>query len=200
MASKFEQYRDFNPKQMGKKKGWCLANCREGYGIHTGKYSSAKADMLAQKKNGTLHAYNTLPKNVAVPVYIDTSSQYEHVEVCDKGVWYSDGKKVSAPKASTVFGWGELCDGVRVVKAVSAGFLPTRGWWQMGDNDERIGKLSAFMYKNFPKYTSKKAVGNYFGKYLRSSIVQFQKRTNLNPDGYVGEQTYNKLKKFGFKA
>lgn len=200
MSTKFEQYRDFNIKKMGKRKGWCLANVSAGFGIKTGKYPSAKADMLAQKKGGTLHPFNTLPKNVAVPVYIDTASQYEHVEVCDKGVWYSDGKKVSAPKASAVFGWGELCDGVRVVKAVSAGFLPSKGWWGLGDKDERIGKLATFMYKNFPKYTSKKALGNYFGKNLKSSIVQFQKRTNLYPDGNVGELTYNKLKTFGFKG
>lgn len=200
MTTKFEQYRNFNPKKMGTKKGWCLANADAGFGIKTAKYASAKADMLAQKKNGTLHPYSTLPKNVAVPVYIDTTSQYEHIEVCDKGVWYSDGKKVSAPKASTVFGWGELCDGVRVVKAVSAGFLPTRGWWEEGDKDERIGKLASFMYKTFPKYTSKKALGDYFGKYLKKSITEFQKRTNLYPDGCVGEQTYDKLKKYGFKG
>ena len=198
--TKFEQYRNFNIKSMGKLKGYCLQNCRKGFGINTGKYASAKADMLAQKKNGTLHPFDTLPKNVAVPVYINTSSKYEHVEVCDKGVWYSDGKKVSAPKASTVFGWGELCDGVRVVKAVSAGFLPTRGWWQEGDKDERIGKLASFMRKEFPAYTSRKALGDYFGKYLKKSIVQFQKNCGLYPDGCVGEKTYNKLKKYGFKG
>lgn len=198
--TKFEQYRNFNIKSMGKLKGYCLQNCRQGFGIKTGKYVSAKADMLAQKKNGTLHPYSTLPKNVAVPVYIDTSSKYEHVEVCDKGVWYSDGKKVSAPKASTVFGWGELCDGVRVVKAVSAGFLPTRGWWEEGDKDERIGRLASFMRKTFPAYTSKKALSDTFNKYLKKSITEFQKRTGLYPDGCVGEKTYNKLKKYGFKG
>ncbi len=200
MATSYEQVLKFDPKKMGKKSGWCLQNCRLGFGIKTGFYSSAKADMLAQKKANTLHPFNTLPKNVAVPVYIDTSSSYEHVMVCDKGTWYSDGKKVSAPKASTVFGWGELCDHVRVVKGVSAGFLPTRGWWEEGDNDARIGKLSAFMYKTFPKYTNKKAVGNYFGKYLKRSVLEFQKRCGLYQDGCVGAKTYAKLKKFGFKA
>lgn len=198
--AKYEQVLTFNPSKMGKVKGYCEQNARQGFGIRTGHFPSAKADMLAQKKNGTLHPFNTLPKNVAVPVYIDTSSKYEHVEVYDKGIWWSDGKKVNGPKASTVFGWGEFCDNVRVVKVASAKFLPTRGWWQEGDNDERIGKLASFMYKNFPKYTSKKALGNYFGKFLRSSIVQFQKRTGIYPDGCVGEKTYAKLKQYGFKG
>lgn len=200
MATSFEQVRNFSPKKMGRKPKWCLQNAREGFGIYTGHFSSAKADMLAQKKNGTLHPFNTLPKNVAVPVYLDTTAKAEHVEVYDKGVWYSDGKKVSAPKASTVFGWGECCDNVRVVKPVSAGFLPTKGWWQYGDKDARIGKLASFMRKEFPSYTSKKALGDYFGKYLKKSITEFQKRTGLYPDGCVGAKTYAKLKKFGFKA
>lgn len=196
----YEQVLDFEPKRMGKVKGYCEQNARQGFGIKTGHYASAKADMLAQKKAGTLHPFNTLPKNVAVPVYIDTPSKYEHVKVSDKGVWWEDGKKSSAPKASEVFGWGELCDNVRVVKVASAGFLPTRGWWQEGDKDARIGKLATFMRANFPAYTSKKALGNYFGPYLKKSITQFQKRTNLYPDGCVGAKTYAKLKKYGFKG
>ncbi len=200
MATNYEQVLNFSPSRMGKKKGWCLQNCREGFGINTGYYSSAKADMLAQKKAGTLHPFNTLPKNVAVPVYLDTTSANEHVEVCDKGVWYSDGKKVKAPAAAQVFGWGELCDHVRVVKVASSTFLPSRGWWQEGDKDPRIGKLADFMYKNFPKYTSKKALGNYFGPNLRRSIVELQRRCGLYPDGCVGAKTYAKLKNYGFKA
>ena len=113
----YTQVRSFNPAKMGNKAGWCLQNARLGFGINTGKFPSAKADCDSQRANGTLHPLDTLPSNCAVPVYLDTSSPYEHVEVCVNGkTWYSDGRKVNAPAKSSVFGWGELCDGVRVVQ------------------------------------------------------------------------------------
>lgn len=111
------QVRKFNLSQMGTREGWCLMNTRLGFGIKTGKFASAKADMESQRANGTLHPLATIPKNCTVPVYLNTSSPSEHVEVCVNGkTWYSDGKKVNPPAKSIVFGWGELCDGVRVVK------------------------------------------------------------------------------------
>ena len=196
----WQQVKTFNPKNMGTQKGWCLLNCKLGFGIKTSKFASAKADMEYQKAHGTLHPFDSLPSNVSVPVYLDTTSKYEHVEVCDKGVWYSDGKKVSKPNVKYVFGWGECCDGARVVKWVEAkkGFLPAKGYWCYGDRDERIGKMAEFMYKTFPAYTNKKALGNYFGNYLKSSIKEFQRRTGLEPDGMVGKKTYAMLKKYGF--
>lgn len=113
----YTQVKSFNPAKMGTRAGWCLQNARLGFGINNGKFPSAKADCDSQRANGTLHPLSTLPTNCAVPVYIDTTSPYEHVEVCVNGkTWYSDGKKVNAPAKASVFGWGELCDGVRVVK------------------------------------------------------------------------------------
>lgn len=112
----WQQVKQFNIKRMGKRPDWCLQNCREGFGITTGHFPSAKADLESQIKNGTLHSIKTLPSNCAVPVYLDTASRYEHVEVADHGVWYSDGVKVKP--TTNVYGWGELCDGVRVVKWV----------------------------------------------------------------------------------
>ena len=117
----YVQVRSFNPYKMGKLDGWCLANTRLAFGINTGKFASAKADMESQRANGTLHPVSTLPDNCAVPVYINTLSPYEHVEVCVNGkTWYSDGKVVKAPAKGTIFGWGELCDGTRVVKLETA--------------------------------------------------------------------------------
>ncbi len=113
----YVQVRSFNPDKMGKRSGWCLMNTRLAFGINTGKFASAKADMESQRANGTLHPISTLPTNCSVPVYINTVSPYEHVEVCVNGkTWYSDGKVVKAPAKGTIFGWGELCDGTRVVK------------------------------------------------------------------------------------
>ena len=111
------QVRAFNPSKMGKRDGWCLANADSGFGITKGTFPSAKADCDSQRANGTLHPLSTLPTNCTVPVYIDTASPYEHIEVCVNGkTWYSDGRIVKAPASATVFGWGELCDGVRIVK------------------------------------------------------------------------------------
>lgn len=117
----YVQVKTFNPSKMGKRDGWCLMNTRLGFGIPNGKFPSAKADMESQRANGTLHPISTLPTNCAVPVYLNTTSPYEHVEVCVNGkTWYSDGKIVKAPAKSSIFGWGELCDGVRVVKVQAA--------------------------------------------------------------------------------
>lgn len=112
----WQQVKQFNINQMGRKADWCLQNCRLGFGIKTGHFGSAKEDLDSQQKNKTIHNINTLPKNCAVPVYVDTSSPYEHVVVVDHGIWYSDGVKIKP--ISNVYGWGEYCDGVRVVKWV----------------------------------------------------------------------------------
>lgn len=55
------------------------------------------------------------------------------------------------------------------------------------------------MYKTFPLYTSKKALGNTYGDYLIAAVKEFQKRTDLTADGYSGEKTLKKLESFGFK-
>lgn len=112
----WQQVRSFNINNMGTRKGWCLMNARLGFGIKSGTFDSAKADMLSQKANGTLHPM-PCPSNVAVPVYVDSISVFEHIMVFDKGVFYSDGKKVAQPVH--IFGWGELCDGVRVVQRIA---------------------------------------------------------------------------------
>ena len=139
----------FNLSKMGTKKGYCLQNDRLAFGITKGTFASAKADMESQKKNGTLH-YDNPPTNVAVPVYVDSTSVYEHVVICDHGTYYSDGKKVSKP--AKTFGWGELCDGVRVVKWVEDGKKSNEeiareviaGKW--GNGDDRKNRLTQAGY------------------------------------------------------
>ena len=116
----WEQVKKFNPTKMGRAVGMCLMNCRLGFGINKGTNPSAKADMEFNKKKGAFHDMKSLPKNVAVPVYMDTSSVYEHIIVCDKGTYYTDGRKLTSTKGLKFFGWGEYCDAVRVVKKVEA--------------------------------------------------------------------------------
>lgn len=114
----WKQIVPFNLSKMGTTKNMCLSNVREAYGIPP-KYADAKAAMLANKNAGTLHDISTLPNNVAVPVFVDSPSIYEHVEVSDKGVFYSDGKKLSNPMAQKFFGWGETLNDVRIVEYVA---------------------------------------------------------------------------------
>ena len=111
----YKQTRNFDIKKMGTRIGYCLANVRQGFGIAP-KYASAKDDMLANKAAGTLHDISTLPTNVAVPVYLDTSSPYEHIIVADHGTLYSDGKRLTSLAGFKVFGWGESVNGARVVE------------------------------------------------------------------------------------
>jgi len=80
----------------------------------------------------------------------------------------------------------------------STGFLPSKGYFGVGDNHENVRKIAAFMYKVFPAYTDSRCISNIFNNYLQSSIKEFQKRTNLEADGYVGPLTLAKLKEFGF--
>ena len=194
----YEQIKQFYPKEMGKQKGWCLKNARLGFRIYTGKYASAKSAYEAAKRNGTLRAMVDLPSNISVPVYQTTTSKYGHVIVYHQGTYYSDGSVVKNPKG--LLGWDVNMDGVQVVKFTTRNnFLPEKGYWCEGDNDPRIGDLALFMRSVFPAYTSAKALGNYYGKYIKASITEFQKRCQLFPDGCVGRLTYNKLKEYGFK-
>lgn len=68
------------------------------------------------------------------------------------------------------------------------------------NNDPMVGKIAAFMYKTFPRYTKKAALGNYFGPNLTAAIKEFQKQTGLKNDGNVGPITMAKLKSYGFKG
>lgn len=79
-------------------------------------------------------------------------------------------------------------------------FLPTRGYFKLGDRHQNIGKIADFMYKTFPAYTSKLALGNYYGKNIQASVKEFQKRTGLDVSGNFGQLTLKELKKYGFKG
>lgn len=109
-----KQLKYFDINRMGKKPGMCLQNVRKGFGIGV-KYEDAKDDMLNNKKKGTLHNMKELPRDIQVPVYVDSSSPHEHIIAYDRGTYYSDGKKLTSTKGIKFFGWGELLENVRVV-------------------------------------------------------------------------------------
>lgn len=115
--TKYKQLVPFKLSKMGRTKDMCLANVRQGFDIPA-KYADAKAAMEANKKAGLLHPIATLPDDVAVPVFLDTPSIWEHVVVSDKGKFYSDGKQLTSLDGLTVFGWGESLNDVRIVEPV----------------------------------------------------------------------------------
>lgn len=84
-------------------------------------------------------------------------------------------------------------------KTTNNSYLGARGYFRKGDINPNIGKIAEFMYKVFPSYTSKKALGNLLGDNLIKSIKEFQRRTGLEPDGNIGSKTLNMLEKYGFK-
>ena len=77
-------------------------------------------------------------------------------------------------------------------------FLPSRGYIKSGDSGRNVYELSKFMYKTFPAYTDERALGDYYGRYIESSIKEFQRRTGLEADGCVGPITYAELQEYGF--
>lgn len=81
----------------------------------------------------------------------------------------------------------------------STNFLGERGYFKLGDKHPNVGKIASFMRKTFPSYTSTKALGNLYGSNLIASIKEFQRRTNLTPDGCVGKLTLAKLVEYGFR-
>ena len=122
----WKQVVPFNPAKMGTTPGMCLRNVRIGYEPEIPPvYYDAKAAMIANRNAGTLHDISTLPTNVAVPVFVDTASPNEHVEVAYYGTFYSDGKVVSNPYSQKFFGWGETLNDVYVVAKVPDPVPPT---------------------------------------------------------------------------
>ena len=110
------QVLDFYPQDMGHEAGMCLKNCRLGFHIPDGISTSAYNDMLYNRSQGTLHD-ETPPADIAVPVYCGSGTVNGHVVVWDHGVVWSDGEIVPEGLShwNVVYGWGELCDHVRVV-------------------------------------------------------------------------------------
>lgn len=207
----YRQLKPFYPNDMGKEKGYCLKNVAKGYHIYPSPSpsSSAKQDMDRNIEKGTLHRDQNFPSNCAVPVYLDTTSQYEHILVCDKGTLWSDGKKLPSLSGYSVYGWGEWCNGYKIVEYEpdpQTGFLPAKGYWCRYDNDPRVADLASFMRYNFPSYTPESALGSVYGDNLWKSMCEFQRRAKADGqyndviDGNTGPKTYEALKHYGFKG
>lgn len=189
----WKQVKDFNINKMGTKKGYCLQNVRLGFGIPA-KYASAKVDMEANKKAGTLHDMSTIPTNVSVPVYVDSTSKYEHIIVCDKGTYYSDGKKLTSIKGLKFFGWGETCDGVRVVEKVKDEYSTGKYKVTASLLHVRTGPSTSYNTKTYRELTTNarsqnKKLGNEKANgYLKGIVCSVSKVSNnwgYTPSGWI---------------
>lgn len=84
-------------------------------------------------------------------------------------------------------------------------FLPTRGYFKKGDKGENVRKINDFYYKTFPAYAKtlkrnkENVKGDLFGVNTEAWTKEFQRRTGLEADGYIGKFTLAELKKYGFK-
>ena len=84
-------------------------------------------------------------------------------------------------------------------------FLPSRGYFKKGDTGKNVEKINDFYYKAFPSYATtlkrnkENLKGNLFGENTLAWTKEFQKRTGLKADGYIGEITLAELEKYGFK-
>ena len=140
---------------------------------------SVKTGIILIRQNGKTFIVGNCPGN-----YLRSKMQY----IADEANKINGGTQHTPKSTST--------------QQPTPGFLPSKGYYKYGDVSNNIGKVADFMYKNFPAYTPKSILSskNHFGPSMLSTIKNFQKRTGLVVDGYLGRKTYEKLKSFGFKG
>lgn len=120
----YQQVLTFVPQDMGTTIGQCLANVMAGFHIqaYPGNPTTAFEDMLLNRSSGTLHEEIYPPADISVPIYIRTGTDAQHVVAWHHGVVYSDGAIkndwVEYYGEQNIYGWGELCDGIRVVEKI----------------------------------------------------------------------------------
>lgn len=143
----------------------------------------------------------------AVELIVDILKRYNWK--IDKVTKHQDYAKKYCPHRTLDMGWERFInmieDKLEDKPTPSVSFFGSKGYFSTGDTHENIGKIADFMYRVFPSYTDKRALGNYYGKYIKASIMEFQKRAkaegkyNAEIDGFVGPITLASLKKYGFK-
>lgn len=121
-SGEYRQLIAFNPSQMTSTPEECLKNVMAGFGIslYPGGSIGAFEDMLYNQSQGKLHEEVYPPADIAVPIYIRTGAEHQHVVAWDHGVVYSDGVLINDWVTyfgeQNIYGWGELCDKIPVVE------------------------------------------------------------------------------------
>lgn len=178
------------PKRTGgmDAKNWLSRLSENGY------KTQVSAPVLGGKYVGVIKAFKHGALSHGHVVWSDDGTT--NISEYNWGVGYKHKFRTRSIKANDVDYWVQI---VAPKAQKTSSFLPAKGYWGYGDKDARVGKLASFMRKTFPAYTSVLALGNTYGKYLKKSITEFQKRTKLEADGNVGPKTLAALKKQGFK-
>lgn len=78
-------------------------------------------------------------------------------------------------------------------------YLPERGYFAPGDRNKKVEHIAEWFHKTFPLYAKEKVLGPYYGRYLKAAVAEFQRRTGLDPDGFIGPITLTEMSKYGFK-
>ena len=184
----------------------CTSYCAWKIREATGKWPKRTGDMNAKNwvarlsENGYKKRVNT-PVGNGKCVGFSTTGKYGHVLWADNSLYISEynymsnGNYHERTVAAGSWIWIQIKGNTNSGKS---GFLPSRGYWKLGDKDARVGRLASFMRNKFPAYTKPAALGNYYGPNLQSAIREFQRRTGLETDGNVGPITFAKLKSYGF--
>lgn len=163
-----------------------------------GDYLYGKHADIAKKVNEKLGVVTSTSTPVKKEIYrvrktwADASSQIGAFESL------GNAKKACKSGYSVFDSNGKIVYSV-VTATKTDNFLPARGYFKKGDVSVNVGKIASFMRKTFPLYTSRAALGNIYGDNLIKAVKEFQRRTGLEPDGYLGKLTLAKLEEFGFK-
>lgn len=195
-----KQLRKFDIRKMGHKKGMCLQNVRLGFGIGA-KFKDAKEDMLNNKKKGTLHSMKDLPKNAQVPVYVDSSSIHEHIIAYDKGVYYTDGKRLTSVKGIKFFGWGELLEDVRVIELSNENKYNVNDMVEVNFDvtfitDDKGNRVYRIVNNDKDNYLEVMVENGGYQFWLPSSLIKGNNfRARVKIIGIVGDKVY-KMKVF----
>lgn len=183
-------------------------------GFHAGDGAKGKGnregiaiEICYSKSGGTRF---TKAEQNAVDLIVDILKRYNWG--IDKVTKHQDYSGKYCPHRTLDMGWDRFINMIKTklngtsneVK-MNTNFLGAKGYFSLGDNHKNIGKIAEFMRRVFPSYTDKKALGNYYGPFIKSAVKEFQKRSkaeanyNAEIDGNFGPKTLEALKKYGFK-
>lgn len=150
----------------------------------------------------------------AVKLIVDILKRYNWG--IDKVTKHQDYNGKYCPHRTLDMGWSRFIKMIEaelkpveepVVKPIAKNesFLPARGYFTKGDRGENVKKINDFYYRVFPSYekalnrNKENVKGDLFGENSVAWTKEFQKRTGLKVDGYLGKLTLAELKKYGFK-
>ncbi len=70
-------------------------------------------------------------------------------------------------------------------------FLPEKGYFKKGDNENNVSKINDFLIEQIK--------GSDYNLYTEYCAKAFQRENGLDEDGYIGQETLDKMVKKGFK-